>query len=250
MNPTFIPHPVVPQIEEPVPSRLHGPERQSFVRPGLQTNLDECDQIVLAIYGLTSARELERAEAEICVVENGVNDPVQTEFVQDTMDAVVNNEDSDTNTEAENECNQVEQTVKLLISDLTDLVSHNVVANEVSTTEKNTVVINQIGGGNKGRVCPYCKHTITTPLTDHCKAVHGKNRFFCLQCPKSYSRERDLAKHVKTAHTKKNYVSCKHCLRFFQLQTELDRHIMTRHSTPETKSQRLKMNPESSIQIH
>ena len=55
-------------------------------------------------------------------------------------------------------------------------------------------------------------------------------RYFCAQCPASFTLKSNADRHEKTIHFKKKLMQCMYCLKHFRDRTDLHRHLSSVHS--------------------
>ena len=55
-------------------------------------------------------------------------------------------------------------------------------------------------------------------------------RYFCSQCPASFTLKSNADRHEKTIHFKKKLMQCVYCLKHFRDRTDLHRHLSSVHS--------------------
>ncbi|XP_041859917.1 uncharacterized protein zbtb46 isoform X1 [Melanotaenia boesemani] len=65
-----------------------------------------------------------------------------------------------------------------------------------------------------------------------CSAVGepASARYFCSQCPASFTLKSNADRHEKTIHFKKKLMQCAYCLKHFRDRTDLHRHLSSVHS--------------------
>ncbi|XP_064154730.1 zinc finger and BTB domain-containing protein 46 isoform X1 [Anguilla rostrata] len=56
-------------------------------------------------------------------------------------------------------------------------------------------------------------------------------RYFCSQCPASFTLKSNADRHEKTIHFKRKMMQCGHCLKQFRDRTDLNRHLSSVHSS-------------------
>lgn len=61
-------------------------------------------------------------------------------------------------------------------------------------------------------------------------AESAPTRFFCPQCPASFTLKSNADRHEKTIHMKKKLMQCVYCLKHFRDRTDLHRHLSSVHS--------------------
>ena len=81
----------------------------------------------------------------------------------------------------------------------------------------------------------------------HAESSTGK-RFFCDRCPKHFSSNNDLRKHIRV-HTGEKPYSCKICGRTFNVKSSAFRHLRTVHQVDATVVTDLVETDESAINI-
>lgn len=61
-------------------------------------------------------------------------------------------------------------------------------------------------------------------------ADSAPTRYFCTQCPASFTLKSNADRHEKTIHMKKKLMQCVYCLKHFRDRTDLHRHLSSVHS--------------------
>ncbi|KAK1156136.1 zinc finger and BTB domain-containing protein 46-like isoform X1 [Acipenser oxyrinchus oxyrinchus] len=57
-----------------------------------------------------------------------------------------------------------------------------------------------------------------------------QGRYFCSQCPSSFTLKSNADRHEKTIHFKRKMMQCDFCLKHFRDRTDLNRHLSSVHS--------------------
>lgn len=56
-------------------------------------------------------------------------------------------------------------------------------------------------------------------------------RYFCSQCPASFTLKSNADRHEKTIHFKRKMMQCAYCMKHFRDRTDLNRHLSSVHSS-------------------
>ena len=71
VNPVLLTKPTLPKLNQSIPTSVHGSNRQSFLKPGVNSNIDEYDKATIALYNLSDHAQLEHEEKMLVVQNEG-----------------------------------------------------------------------------------------------------------------------------------------------------------------------------------
>ena len=247
VNPTNLPNSTIPKIDDFVPTRVRGPERQTFVKPGVNANIDEFDQTIIDIYNLGGTRELVEAEQNAVVENMGSG----THSEQTSAECTANV--CSCKTASAIVVGDCETQIREVLTDILTAVTAEVGENGGSGTQvdqpSTSGLIHQIGYGKRNFFCPFCHNKCEdiSDLHQHCISVHDKKRHFCALCSKHFSRKHDLKRHSEKFHSQMVY-KCNLCPRNFKSVLALRNHTEHRHTTTNTTSDTIETDPNQPTQ--